>query len=248
MAGFRTSRPSEEEPAGNVMMASAPIAVAASAAAFPRVNLLPQEIAEQAKVRQAKLVLVGVAAVAALLIAGLYVSANNEVSDAETGLAAVQQTSSQLAAQRASLASVPVIYAQVAAAQAQVVVAMGGEVRWSYQLNNLALTIPAGVSIDSYKATLSVPTAAGASAITTPAGSAPIVGTVDFVGEAKTFNQVAAWLDSLAKQPTYLDPYPSNVGANDATKGRPVVLFSNTVNLGSKALSHRYDAKSQAGN
>jgi Tfp pilus assembly protein PilN len=248
MAGFRTTRRSEEEPAGNVMIAPAPMPIAAPTAAFPRVNLLPQEIAEQAKVRRARLALVGVAAVAALLIAGLYISANNDVADAQTGLAAVQQTSSQLAAQQAALANVPVIYAQVAAAQAQVVVAMGGEVRWSYELNNLALTIPAGVSINSYKAVLNLPSANGAPVGSTLAGGAPPVGTVDFVGEAKSYNQVAAWLDSLAKQPTYNNPYPSSVVATAATKDRPAITFSNTVNLGSKALSHRYDATSQTGN
>ncbi len=41
------------------------------------------------------------------------------------------------------------VFAAVAAAQAQLQLAMGNEVRWSFFLNDLALTMPSGVSLDT---------------------------------------------------------------------------------------------------
>ena len=59
---------------------------------------------------------------------------------------------------------------------------------------------------------------------------------------------VAAFLDSLAKQKTLLDPYPGTVQVAEAegdaaAKG---VTFDSKVTITAKALSNRYDPK--AGN
>ena len=149
-------------------------------------------------------------------------------------------------------AEVPRVMAEVASAEQQLSTAMAGEVRWSYVFNDLALTIPKNVSLISLAGTVSptapgaVPAAAGAPA--TPGATSvlgkPGIGTVTFNGEAKSYNAVAAWRNSLAKQKNYLDPYVSTAATSEteATAQHPsAVTFTNTVTVSDKALSHRYD-------
>ncbi len=86
---------------------------------------------------------------------------------------------------------------------------MGNEVRWSFFLNDLALTMPAGVSLDSLDATVIGP---GQATETTGDGQVGSkVGNLSVSAKALTFNSVANWLDSLAKMDTVADPYVSGL-------------------------------------
>lgn len=238
-------------------VATAPVPVLQRSAAFPRVNLLPQAIANEARVRRAKLVLVGGAAIAAALIGGMYVMAQNDVAAAQDTLDTAQAQATSLQAEVATYSEVPKVYAQVAAAQAQLVTAMGGEVRWSYLLNDLALTIPKNVSLVTYHGELTPPAAAapvapapttdGTTDTTTtttappPAPAGPL-GTVQYTGEATSYKSIASWLDSQAKQLTFSDTYLTAATRNESTDGTPTTIdWTSTANLTDKALSHRYD-------
>jgi Tfp pilus assembly protein PilN len=235
-----------------------------SSAAFPRVDLTPGVIAEEAKVRRGKLVLVGAAAVSVGVVGALYMMAGQEVAAAEERLDTATARSAVLAAQLAEYADVPKARAELAQAQAQQYTAMGGEVRWSFLLNDLALTMPRGASLTEFKGVIDgvapVPgaaTAAAAAPGSDPANVSvlgkPAIGTISYAGEARAYSNVAAFLDTLAKQKTLLDPFPGTVqestdsqsGTSDGTNtvAGQGYEFTASAAITDKALSHRYDIK-----
>ncbi|MEO8775253.1 MAG: hypothetical protein ABI468_02925 [Candidatus Nanopelagicales bacterium] len=224
-------------------------------AAFPRVNLMPEQIAQEAQVRSAKLLAVGAVAVSAVVIGALLVMANGDVSSAQDQLDAAQSQAATLRAQQAQYASVPLVYAQVTLSQQQLAASMGGEVRWSYLLNDVALTIPKGVALTTMTGSINGATApltggaapapaAGASGTTSVLGT-PGIGNITFAAQATSYNNVALWLDSLAKQSIYVDPYVTAATQAPANAGDPkapdLVTFASTVTITNKALSHRFD-------
>ena len=151
----------------------------------------------------------------------------------------------------------PKVRADLASAQAQQALAMGGEVRWSFMLNNLALTIPQGSSLTSFKATISgaAPSSAStpASANTASAGTAtsvlgqPGIGAISYEGEATDNAKVAAFLEAMTKNTGLLDPFATQAakeqGSQAAASGGKGVTFTAQATVGEKALSHRYDVK-----
>jgi Tfp pilus assembly protein PilN len=234
---------------------SAPSA-ARSAAAFPRVNLMPDVVAHEARARRAKVVLVGAVCASVAVVGGLYVVGMASVSSAQDQLDAATAQGAQLSTEMAKYSDVPKVQAQVVTAQQQQFQAMGSEVRWSFLLNNLALTIPSGTSLTNFTGTVSpTPPAPAGTAGTAPVGGTPQgvvsvlghpgIGTISYQGEALGYPQVANFLDAQAKQKTLLDAFVNSVTAptDKATKG---MTFASTVTISPSALSHRYDVK--AGN
>ena len=131
--------------------------------------------------------------------------------------------------------------------------AMGNEVRWSFFLNDLALTMPSGVSLDTLAVTspapgaptqATAPSSAGASTAADPTSGRrrPGLGTMNVSAKAFTYNSVANWLDSLAKLPTIADPYVGSISAG-TEEGTKIVTFSSTGNVTAEALSKRYQAR-----
>jgi Tfp pilus assembly protein PilN len=215
--------------------------------AFPRANLIPDQIAAEAKVQTAKVVL-GVAAVGSLLlVGGLYLMATNEVNGAQDQLDSAHAQSALLASQAAKYADVPRVRADLATAKAQQAAALGGEVRWSTVLKNLGLTIPPGVSLVSLNGTVA---GDAASATATSASSAsvlgnPGIGSLQYVGEAQDDARVASFLESVSKNTGVIDPFATQATASSSqgSTGPSFVNFSATATINSKALSHRYDVK-----
>lgn len=218
----------------------------ARTAALPRVNLLPPEIAEAARLRKVKAGLGAVVVGAVAVVGLLYVQATGAVNHAQDQLSAAQAQTQQINSETAKYSDVPRVYAQVAAAQSQLEQAMGQEVRWSYYLNDLSLTIPPHVWLTQLQVTTNGATTAspagsgGTTSLTTPG-----IGSVKFSGVAYAHNDVAAWLDALAKQKGYADAYFSKSEEDDKLS-RPTVKFDSTVTVTSDALSGRYIQK--AGN
>lgn len=224
-----------------------------SAAAFPRVNLMPDVVAAEARVHRARLVLVG-ATVASLAVVGtLWVIGAGAVSSSQDRLDAATAQGAALATEAAKYADVPKVQAQVSAARTQQYQALGGEARWSFLLNNLALTIPAGTSLTSFTGTITgvppAPAGAPASASGAPAAGTvtsalghPGIGNISYSGEALGYAQVANFLDSQAKQKTLVDPFASSV-TTAAAQGAKGLTFTSTATITAAALSHRYDLK-----
>jgi hypothetical protein len=71
--------------------------------------------------------------------------------------------------------------------------------------------------------------------VPTPSG----VGTVQFVGRAVSHDDVTEWLEALAAQQGYANPYFTESRKKDAS-GRDVIEFTSAVTLTPDALSRRY--------
>jgi Tfp pilus assembly protein PilN len=199
---------------------------------LPRVNLLPPEIGEQIRFRRIQYAL-GSGVVATVgLVALLYVSATSSVNDAESELEASTARGAQLQAESAKYADVTAVYAQAAQAEAMLTQAMGEEIRFSQFLNALSLTVPDNVWVNNV------------SFVQTPIApvvgeTTPGLGTVTFTGIGFSHDDVAVWLESLATQKGYTNPYFSN-SSEDKIGTRKTVTFSSTVTLTPEALSGRY--------
>ena len=201
---------------------------------LPKVNLLPPEIAEAARFRRVKLGFAGGALAAVGVVALLYVMAASSLSDANTELETATATGAQLQAEKAKFADVSAVYARAAAAEAMLTQAMGEEVRYSQFLNDLSLTVPENVWVKNVTfAQAAVPPALGS--------TEPGIGTVTVSGVGFSHDDVAVWLESLAKQVGYKDPYFSS--STEALIGtRKTVNFTSTVTMTPDALSKRYTA------
>lgn len=210
-------------------------------AGLPRVNLMPPEIAEAARFRRFQFAMGAAVIGAVVIVGGLYVHGKSAVSDAQTQLETATSQHTQLQSRLASLRSVQDVYTQVAAKQAMLQQAMGGEIRWSYYLTDLSLKVPGNVWLTNVQAsetsTSGVPaTATGVTQPLVPTG----VGTVNFTGVAFSHDDVATWLDVLAKEKGFVNPYFSN-STESKIGSRSVVNFTSSVVLSDAAKSGRYE-------
>lgn len=201
---------------------------------MPSVNLMPTEIAEAAKFRRFQFAM-GAAVVAAVAIVGvLYVSGRGGVSSAQSELDNANAAHTQAQSQLASLSSVSAVYAQVAAKQAMLQQAMGQEIDWSTYLSDLSLRIPDNVWLTTMTA---AETGTGL-ASTTPTAAGGL-GTITFGGVAFSHDDVATWLDVLAKEKGFTNVYFSN-STRGALGAKQVVNYSSSVVLTDDAKSGRY--------
>jgi len=215
----------------------------------PSVNLLPPEIAEAAKFRRFQLAMGGVVVLAAAVVGLLYYNAHNSVSNAQNTLSAAQAQNAELQSKVNGLASVKNAYDQVAAYKGLQTEALGNEVQWSFYLADLSLREPNSVWLTQMTVTQApatttttstVPTVPGATS-GTPSSIAPPdqIGTISFQGVALTRDDVAKWLDAMAVEKGWSDPYVSSI--TDALIGTQKVFdWTGSVYVTSSALSHRY--------
>jgi Tfp pilus assembly protein PilN len=201
---------------------------------LPKVNLLPPEIAETARFRRIQMGLAGGVLAAVGVVTLLYVGASSNVSEANTELEAATATGSQLQAESAKYQDVTAVYANAAAAEAMLTQAMGEEVRYSQFLNDLSFTVPENVWVTNVSF--------AQSAVAPVLGSTePGIGSVTFSGVGFKHDDVAVWLESLARQKGYANPYFSS--STEALVGtRKTVNFTSTVTMTPDALSKRYTA------
>ncbi len=204
---------------------------ALDALVLPRVNLLPPEIAEQARVRRVQLALAAGLVATVGVVGVLYAGATSSVADATDELSAATARGASLQAETRTFSDVNGVYDKAAQAQAMLSSAMGQEVRFSTFLDDLSKTVPEHVWLRNVTFTQAAPTGAVA---TTPG-----IGTATFTGVGFRHDDVATWLETLAAQEGFADPYVS-----DATAGtigaRKTVSFTSTATLTSDALSGRY--------
>jgi Tfp pilus assembly protein PilN len=205
---------------------------------LPRVNLLPPEIAETARLRKVQLGLGGAVLGAVGLVALLYVGASSSVSKAQDSLDTATAQRSAVQAETAKYRGVTDVYNQAAAAEAMLTQAMGEEVKYSQLLRDLSLTIPESVWLTNV--TFQQGAGAGAAATSAaPVAATPGIGTVSFTGVGFKHDDVAVWLESLARQKAYANPYFSN--STEALLGtRKTVNFTSTATLTDAAYSGQY--------
>jgi Tfp pilus assembly protein PilN len=213
---------------------------------LPRVNLLPPEVHEARKLRRLQLGLgAGVAAIVVVL-GGVYVMEAQSAHQASDELASAQSQTTVLNAQKAQFADVPRTLSAIQSAEDARQTAMTDDVSWYRYLNDLSYITPANTWLTTL--TISVGSAPGTTTATTGAASAPTgltsagVATVAFQGTAKNHNDVAAWLDALAKEKGWTNVYFTN-SSSGMIGTTPVVNFTSSLNVSAAALSHRYDRK-----
>jgi Tfp pilus assembly protein PilN len=207
---------------------------------LPSVNLMPSEIAAAARFRRFQLCM-GAAVVGAVVVVGaLYVHGKSAVSDARAQVAQAQQEQASVQQELTSLHSVSDVYAQVAAKQAMLHQAMGSEVDWSTYLSDLSLRVPDNVWLSNLQATQSDTGLTGPAGPAQPGTLAPTgIGTLTFAGVAFSHDDVATWLDVLAKEKGFANAYFSN--STKATIGKkPVVNFTSSVTVTDQAKSNRF--------
>ncbi|HVT65158.1 MAG TPA: PilN domain-containing protein [Mycobacteriales bacterium] len=218
-----------------------------TAATSPRVNLMPPEIAEAARFRQIQVLLGAGVLFAVVIVALLYLHAHSGVSNAKSELTQAQDQQTQLQAKLSSLAPVQQTLDEVQAKQALLNTAMGAEVRWSYMLNDLAFRMPSqtwltamGVTED---ATSDAPAPAAGDTLGAPAptSTAPVpIGTITFSGVGFEKDDVARWLEAMAKVKGYLDPTFNSL-ATGTIGDHDNVTFQGVVQITSDLFSHRFD-------
>ena len=229
-------------------------------AAMPRVNLLPPEIAAAARLKRLRAMLGLVVAGIAVVVVLLFLFASSRVGAAQDDLDAAQAIGAERTAEKADYAEVPLVYASVDTAQQNLATAMTPEIRWSFYLNDLSLTIPRTTRLSSMTAVNDAAAVqlAGAAALPAPAPTdatttdgttttpAPIpvvanTGSITFTGKSTDFDAVAAWLQSLNRVEGYSDPFVQTITKADSTDtvGDWFDVDSST-ELNIAALSNRY--------
>ena len=200
---------------------------------LPRVNLLPPEIAERARLRRVQLGLGGGLLVVLATVTAVYAAAVGSVRDAGVALDASTARGSALQAETAKYADVQAVHDRAASAQAMLAGAMASEVRYSGLLHDLSRTVPEDVWLKQITFTQADGTA----------GAVPGtgIGTVTFSGVGFSHDDVAVWLESLGKQKGYSSP-----AFTESTAGligeRRTVSFTSTATLTADALSRRFTA------
>ena len=206
---------------------------------LPRVNLLPPEIGERRRFRRIQVGMGGAVLGAVGVVALLYVTAASGVSSAQSEVDAANARHATLQAETAKYQGVTAVYARAAAARAMLNQAMGEEVRYSQLLNDLSLSIPENVWIKSLTFTQGNPAAAPGAAAAPAAAANGSIGTVSVTGVGYSHDDVAVWLESLAGQKAYADPYFTN--STEALLGtRKTVNWTSTATLTPAAYSGRY--------
>lgn len=208
--------------------------------ALPRVNLLPPEIGQARRLRKLQAGLGAGVGASVLVVGALALAAAGQVSDAQDGLDTAKARNSQLQAETAKYADVPAVYAAVDAKKAQLELAMGKEVRWSYFLNDLSLRTPGKVWLDSVTVSEVVDASpAGTAVPLAQTLTTPGVGTVTFSGHGYQHNDVASWLRALGQQDGLADPYFTK-SAEEAIGDQDSVTFESQAVITEDALSGRY--------
>jgi len=219
--------------------------LATGVAAMPRVNLMPPEIAEAERFRRLQLAM-GAAVLASFVIVGaLFVHARGGISSAQAEVSAAQAQQTSLQGKLNSLANVKATFAQVQAKQGVLQEAMGQQVLWSSVLNDLSLRVPSNVWLTAVAAnenTVGVGEPNSSSTTTLPGAATNTIGTISFSGVGFKHDDVAAWLDSIAKENSFSQPvFTSSVEGVIGT--RPIVTFGSSANLTTKAYSNRFVQK-----
>jgi Tfp pilus assembly protein PilN len=208
---------------------------------MPRVNLLPPEIAEKRRARMVQAGMGAAFAAAIVVVGAVYMLAHQSAASAQKDLEAAQAKHVTLEAQLSKYAGDTAMRTELGAQQSMLTAAMGNEIQWSHFMNDLSLRIPDNLWVKHVVFTESaVPgatasTSAPASSVLPDAG----IGKITFEGVGFTHDDVATWLDSLAREKGYANPYFSNsttVFIGDTA----VVTHTSSVSLTPDALSGRY--------
>lgn len=211
---------------------------------YVRVDLLPEKIIQKMAVRKARNIAIVLLLVASFIILMWRLYLQLQINSAEEELLRAQATGTQLQAEIAKYSEIPPIFLAAEQGQQSLTLAMSREVRWSFLLNQLSFSTPAGVTLESISGQI-----LEASEEASPGGVFPLQpseGTMTFTGSASSYNQVASWLDSLTGLQDYTYPFMATASKSEAgvegDLSGGAVTWDSTANLSPNALSGRYTA------
>jgi hypothetical protein len=169
------------------------------APALPQVNLLPPEVRAARGLARTK-VWLGVSVLLTIVVcAGLVVLAMFEQQAARDELTEAQAETTQLQAQLAQYAEVPLVLAELDRAERARVLAMGTEILWEPHLDAIAARTPQSARVESLKvlgATVWAGEFAPADVLATSS-----VATISLTGQAATLADVYTWQRQLEEIP-----------------------------------------------
>lgn len=203
---------------------------------LPSVNLLPPQILVSRRLRRLQTQLGGAGVAAALLVITMFLLAVSSVSSANDDLAAAKSEHAALQTQVDGLAHVRQTYALVDQANGLLRDAGGNEVLWSSYLGDLGPLLPAEAWLT--KVTVAAAPVAGPAVGGAPA-SQQAVAQITFEGTALSHVNVAIWLDSVATERGWANPYFSK-SEEKLVGTRKTFNFTSTVTVTAAALSGRH--------
>ena len=203
-----------------------------------RVNLLPPEIDEKRKVRRVQALMVTATAASVGVVGLLYMAQVARVSSARDAVAQSEARGAQLRVEVGKYANVRAAYAKRDAAKQLLTTATDPKVAWSQYLNDISLTIPENVWLTEFSVEQTLPgtVAAGTGSTTTNPVFTGGIATVKVSGKAFTHDDVAAWLDVLAKQRSFKNAYFSKSDV-DKQSEIGIVVFDSTATVTDGALA-----------
>jgi Tfp pilus assembly protein PilN len=203
------------------------------------INLLPPDIRHRQKTkRQTVLVAVAGAAVAGALVF-LWVLQGVHLSQVDRQVADQKQTNAQLQVQIDKLHHFAEIRSQLETRKTLLRQTLSGTVEWSGVMHDLSLVMPQQMWLNTMTGTLTstTPGAVPATAPTTPGGSANLVGSIQFQGDAMDKETIALWLTKVETVKGWVNAWLSQ--AQETKVGvTPVVSFTSSIDL-SKAATKK---------
>ena len=213
-------------------------------AVLPRVNLLPPEIAQRRRARKVQVGMGAAVAASVAVVGAVYLLAHNGVNGAQSDLDAAKARQTQLQSQLAEYQGDEQLRSSRDGQLLMLEQAMTDEIQWSHFMNDLSLRIPDNVWVTHLTMSQNVPGPGGSTTAPTTTQSVLAdagVGKVTVEGIAVSHDDVATWLDSLAREKGYANPYFSSAEEEHIDgHTKDVVTFTSTNTLTDDARSGRY--------
>jgi len=203
----------------------------------PQVNLLPSEIAAARGLQSVKRwAVLGVAA-SALVVGVVYAASAVQLGQAQDDLTAAEFRTTQIEAEMAQYADVPLVRGELQQVQQARALATSTEVLWRPQLDALRAALPADASIVTLQVTGATPVA---SALPPNDPLQPqSLGLLAFTATTPTIPDSAAWVDALGAVPGLVDPRVQSI-VQETTEGSAGYIVTGTVQYDETALSGRF--------
>ncbi len=200
-----------------------------------RVNLLPPEFRERARIRR-RTVMVSVAGVAVVaVIVFAYVLQGFTESRLSRELAAQNATNSQLQQRVNQFQRFETLRSQLQQREELLTAALADTVAWSGVLHDLSLVIPDRVWLTNLTGSL-LGTTGTAAPVTPGAPGSTLVGNIQFQGSSLDSEDVALWLTRLEQVNGWVNAWLTQAGK--AVIGSTTVFqFTSSVDLTAKATN-----------
>ena len=229
------------------------LALAGTPTAGKGFNLIPPELLNQGSEKLVLRVLVGVAAVVILALAGLSAWRVVQVNHAQAALDTAKENISALEHAIPKYNSNVQQRSKIISNQQRVETAVAHEINWPGVLTSIGSLVPTGtnsVLITSFSANITsagtcAPTAAASTpgcipgSITALPPASAVLGAVNISATTAVLGNVSLWIDSIGSSPDFKDVSVSSITNSGAPGTAQVVSFTSTFSISGSAHSTR---------